>query len=78
MKLDPAFEGNKDFGRDIVNVIVGIVWQMALVVLPIFFIIHKTGATLIALGVVVICMVILKYNWYDKLHRADIGFENVN
>lgn len=78
MKLDPAFEGNKDFGRDIVNVIVGIVWQMALVVLPIFFIIHKTGATLIALSVVVVCMVILKFNWYDKLHRADIGFENEN
>jgi Na+/proline symporter len=72
----PDFEGNKDFSRDMVNVIVGIVWQMSLVVLPIFFIIHKTQAAWISFGVFVLTMVILKYNWYDKLVLADKGFEN--
>ncbi len=73
---NPQFEKNRDFGRDVVNIIVGIVWQMALVVMPIYFIIHNSKAAWITLGVIVVCMVILKYNWYDKLKEADKGFEN--
>lgn len=74
--IDPTFEKNRDFKRDVVNIIVGITWQMALVVLPIYFILHNTKATLITLAVIIICMVILKFNWYDKLKEADKGFEN--
>ncbi len=75
MKLNPDFQPNKDLGRDLVNVLVGIVWQMALVVLPIYFVIHNGKASLISLGVVVVCMIILKYNWYDKLKEADKQYE---
>lgn len=74
-KLIPEFEANKDFKRDVVNILTGIVWQMALVVLPIYFIIHNGKASLITLAIVVVCMIILKYNWYDKLKEADKQFE---
>ena len=73
--LDPSFEGNKDFWRDVVNVVVGIVWQMSLVVLPIYIVIHKTTAVWISLGVLAVTSVILKFNWYDRLKYADKGYE---
>lgn len=76
-KLDPTFEPNKDFGRDAVNVLVGIVWQMSLVVLPIYLVIHNMKAFLITLAVTVVAMIILKFNWYDKLKNADKGYEDV-
>lgn len=73
--LDPTFEGNRDFWRDVVNVIVGIVWQMCLVVLPIYIVIHKTTGVWISLGILVVTSVILKFNWYDRLKYADKGYE---
>lgn len=76
MKEDPGFEANKDFGRDVVNVITGIVWQMSLVVLPIYLVIHNYKAFWISLGVVAVTMTILKFNWYDRLKYADKGYEN--
>jgi Na+/proline symporter len=74
---DPTFEGNKDFKRDAVNVVVGIVWQMSLVVLPIYLVIHNYTAMWITLSITVVSMVILKYNWYDKLKYADKGYEKI-
>jgi len=74
---DPTFEGNKDFKRDVVNVVVGIVWQMSLVVLPIYLVIHNYTAMWITLSITVVSMVILKFNWYDKLKNADKGYEKI-
>ncbi len=76
MKEDPGFEANKDFGRDVVNVITGIVWQMSLVVLPIYLVIHNYKAFWITLGIIAVTMTILKFNWYDRLKYADKGYEN--
>lgn len=73
--LDPTFEGNKDFWRDVVNVVVGIVWQMCLVVLPIYIVIHKSAGVWISLGVLIVTSTILKFNWYDRLKYADKGYE---
>jgi len=33
---DPSFQRNRDFWRDMFNVVVGISWQVALVALPIY------------------------------------------
>ncbi len=68
---DPKFEENKDFKRDSINVIVGIIWQMSLIILPIYLIIHNFKAFFITLSIVIICMIILKFNWYDHLKKAD-------
>lgn len=71
---DPKFEENKDFSRDLINVIVGIVWQMSLIILPIYLVIHNFKAFWITLTVVIISMIILKFNWYDHLKKADKEF----
>jgi Na+/proline symporter len=64
---DPSFEANRDFRRDMANVVVGTVWQTALVAAPFDFVLrHWTGAALGALTAGA-AMLFLKRNWYDRL-----------
>ncbi len=63
----PGFQKNKAFGRDMVNVTVGIIWQTALVAAPIYLVVKQFNSLIIALIVVGLGSVILKKNWYDKL-----------
>jgi len=64
---DPTFEGNKDFKRDMINVITGIVWQIALVAFPIFLVLREWKSFVIAVSVIVATSLILKFNWWNKL-----------
>jgi SSS family solute:Na+ symporter len=68
---DPTFERNKDFGRDMFNIAIGILWQSCLVMLPIFLVIRKFHSALIAAAVVVATSLILKFTWYDNLDRRE-------
>jgi Na+/proline symporter len=66
-KEDPEFIPNKNFGRDMFNTAVGIIWQMGLIVIPVYLVIRDLKNMWIAIAAVIITSVILKYNWYDKL-----------
>lgn len=64
---NPAAAPNRDFGRDMVNVAVGIAWQTALTAAPIFLVIQNYRYFSIALGVILVTSIILKFNWYDRI-----------
>jgi SSS family solute:Na+ symporter len=66
---EPSFQKNTDFGRDVFNVIVGIIWQTALVMLPIFVVLLNWKAAIIVAGVALLTMGILKKTWYDRLEK---------
>ena len=68
-KYDASFEPNKSFSRDSFNVIVGIIWQMTLVVWPIYLLIRKWEGLVISLVVFFICTLLLKKYWYDPLKK---------
>jgi len=68
---NPQFEKNHDFGRDLFNVTIGIVWQVAMVALPIYVVIQQWNRAAIALATFVATSVILKFTWYDHLGRGD-------
>jgi Na+/proline symporter len=72
---DPGFERNRDFPRDMFNIVVGIVWQIALVVLPIYVVIQEFTRAAITLAVVLATAAILKFTWYDhlKVREAKLG-----
>ena len=72
---DPSFERNRDFPRDMFNIAVGIVWQIALVVLPIYVVIQEFTRAAITLAVVLATAAILKFTWYDHLNvrEAKLG-----
>ena len=66
----PDFKENKDFSRDVFNVITGIVWQMALVILPIFLVIREWNSFWISLIVLILTSWLLKKFWLDKLEKT--------
>jgi hypothetical protein len=64
---DPTFEGNKNFWRDMFNVVVGTIAQTALVIFPIYIVLKRVVPLGIAIGIIVVCFVIMKRTWWDKL-----------
>jgi SSS family solute:Na+ symporter len=64
---DPSFRKNTDFGRDMFNIVIGVIWQTALVLLPIYVVLMNWKIAGIVLGIVVLTSAILKRNWYDRL-----------
>jgi Na+/proline symporter len=72
---DPAFEPNPDFLRDMFNVAVGIVWQITLVALPIYFVIQQFTRAAIAAAIVAVTSLILKFTWYDHLCKQEARWE---
>ena len=69
---DPTFQPNRDFLRDMFNIVVGTVWQTSLVALPVYIVIRRFDGALTAFGIVAVTAVILKFTWYDHLdaHEA--------
>jgi MFS family permease len=68
---DPSFQRNKDFFRDMFNIAVGMIWQIALVALPIYIVTWRLRTAAIAFGVVAITSIILKFTWYDHLKELE-------
>jgi SSS family solute:Na+ symporter len=68
---DPTLQPNRDFGRDMFNVVVGICWQSSLVLFPVCLVIRKFETAGIAFGVIAATSLILKLTWYDHLERRE-------
>ncbi len=68
---DPTFERNQDFGRDMFNVAVGIVWQVSLVALPIYLVIQKFSSALVTAAIIAVTSIVLKFTWYDHLKALE-------
>jgi Na+/proline symporter len=66
---DPNFKTSANFLRDMFNVLVGIVWQTAIKLLPIYLILLQYYSLGISLAIVFITTYILKKTWYDKLEE---------
>jgi Na+/proline symporter len=71
IKDDPSFMPNKDFKRDSFNVLIGITWQMSMVVLPLYFLSGEYAAAWISLAILVGTSAILKFTWYDHIKNID-------
>tara|TARA_R110002050_G_scaffold204522_4_gene340165 strand:- start:87294 stop:89171 length:1878 start_codon:yes stop_codon:yes gene_type:complete len=66
---DESFSENKEFGKDMLNCAIGIVWQSSMIVLPIFLLIRDYPKTIISLVVFIGTSIILKYTWLDKVRK---------
>jgi hypothetical protein len=74
---DPDFKRNEDFLRDMFNIAVGIVWQIALVALPLYIVLQQYGRAGMAMGIIAGTSAILKFTWFDHLaaREANVGTE---
>ena len=64
---DTNIKKNDNFGRDMLNIFVGMVWQINMVLVPIYLLVYEYTAFTISLGLAISTTFILKKNWYDKL-----------
>jgi Na+/proline symporter len=64
---DPSFERNKDFWRDMFNIVVGITWQVSLVALPMYVVIQNFRNAAVAAVIIAVTSIVLKFTWYDHL-----------
>ncbi len=69
---DPGFKRNEDFLRDMFNIAVGIIWQIALVALPLYIVIKEFQRAAITLAVVLVASLILKFTWFDHLAEREV------
>ncbi|MBN1560956.1 sodium:solute symporter, partial [candidate division KSB1 bacterium] len=67
MAINPDFRANKNFKRDMINVVVGIIWQTALLVLPVFLVLKNFTSFAVTAAVVVVTTIFIKLNWWNKL-----------
>jgi len=65
--MNPSFEGNKDFKNDMFNIVIGTIWQVNLMALPVYIVLREKWAILISFGLLILTSLILKYSWWDKL-----------
>jgi len=70
MAEDGSFVPNQDFKRDSFNVVIGIIWQMAQVVIPIYFMLRQNTEMLIWSGILILTSVLLKKYWWDNLQTS--------
>jgi hypothetical protein len=66
---DPDFAKNRDFWRDMFNIGIGIIWQTALVALPIYIVVLRQREGIITLVIVLLTSWILKRTWLDTLPK---------
>lgn len=71
LKEDPSFKRGGSFGRDAFNCAVAIIWQIPLWAIPIYVVFRNWKALWIAIGVLIVTSVILKFNWFDKLEKDE-------
>jgi len=69
-KEDPDFEHNKNFSRDAVNVAVGIIWQINLILIPLYLMFRQFTGMWTSIVILAVTSVFLKFNWYNKLEKA--------
>ncbi len=70
----PHAEPNREFGRDMINVVVGIIWQTALTTTGIYLVLQDYYQVMWSVAAVAMTSVWLKFNWYDKLEDYPSGF----
>ncbi|CAM1364666.1 sodium:solute symporter family protein [Tenacibaculum xiamenense] len=63
---------NTSFWADMLNCVIGVIWQSSMIILPIYFVIRDYTMTGISLLIFLVTSVILKYSWLDKIKKITV------
>ena len=64
---DKTIKRNTNFLNDLLNIVVGMIWQISLVLIPIYLLVYKYSDFFFSLIIATITTLFLKKNWYEKL-----------
>lgn len=65
--LDPSFKHVNTFKADMFNIFIGIIWQTAIIAIPVFIVLRQWWPAGLAVAITAITSSILKFTWWDKL-----------
>jgi SSS family solute:Na+ symporter len=68
---NPNFVPNRNFKRDMFNILVGMVWQITLMAAPVFLVLREYTSLITTVVIMIVTSAILKYTWWDKLSEMD-------
>lgn len=63
----PGLSENKDSARDMINVVIGIIWQTSLTATGIYLVTQNWPALTASIAIVLATTAWLKFQWYDRL-----------
>ena len=66
---DPTFKRNNMFKMDMFNIVIGTGAQTLLVIIPLYLILREYTTLYISLGMLLICAILLKKYWWNKLDQ---------
>ena len=72
-QADPSIQPNREFPRDMFNVLIGVLWQTAFVALPIYVVIKDWQSAGTSAAIIAATSMILKFSWYDRLQTEWIA-----
>jgi len=67
----PKVKRNKNFGRDMFNIAIGIIWQLSLTIIPMYIVIREGFPLFTSILILGVTTLILKKNWYDKMNKEE-------
>ena len=67
--MNPGFKENKNFGRDMTNILIGTIWQISLMAAPLAFVFKYWHLLIIMVVISLVTSYLLKKNWYEKLEE---------
>lgn len=67
VKDEPTFKANKGFKIDMFNVVLGIIAQLCLTALPMYFVLGMHLPLLLDIAILACIIFILKFTWWDRL-----------
>ncbi len=70
LMLNPGFVPNRDFKRDMFNLVIGMIWQITLMAFPVFLVIRDYSSFIISIAIMIVTSIILKFTWWDKLEQT--------
>ena len=73
----PELLPNRSFWWDVLNVTIGIIWQLQLMVAPICLVIREWTTMWISLAVLTVTSIIMKFTWYDRLGPGEMYADEV-
>lgn len=68
-KEDITIQKNSNFGLDMFNSMIGIVWQSTMILMPIFLMVRDYPKTIIVTLVFLVTSTILKFTWLDRVNK---------
>lgn len=67
----PQVTRNRHFKRDMFNIIIGIIWQCALTIVPMYLVVRQQWGLIASVMILAVCTWILKKTWYGPLCRDE-------